>query len=280
MSRTIAFISDLGYADDAVGMCKGIMLQRSPRSQIIDITHSVSPFDVVEAAHYLADLPAYFPEDTVFCCIIFPQTGVVPCVAARNELGQVFVAGDNGVLTLVERTCAFGAVHEIENPDVMIVPPTPSFVGRDVMAPCVGRLAAGLPVEQVGRARGSITRLRLDGARRADDGGVVGSVSVIDKNFGNVWTDIPERLCMQAGLTAGSELTVSFGDQGEHSFPFVRTFGDVGIGQPLAFINSRGRLAFALNQASLVQRLCVERSTRINVRSSQGADRRSGTGAA
>jgi S-adenosylmethionine hydrolase len=266
VSRTIAFISDLGYADDAVGMCKGIMLQRSPRSQIIDITHSVTPFDVVEAAHYLADLPAYFPEDTVFCCIIFPQTGVRPCIAARNERGQLFVAGDNGVLTLVERTCALTAVHQIDNPDVMILPPTPSFVGRDIMAPCAGRLAAGLPVEHVGAACGDITRLRLEGARSAGAGTVTGSVSVIDKNFGNVWTDIPERLCLEAGLTASIELAVDFGEAGEHCFPLVRTFGDVGIGQPLAFINSRGRLAFALNQGSLVQLLRVERSARISVR--------------
>ncbi len=59
---------------------------------------------------------------------------------------------------------------------------------------------------------------------------------------------------------------MSFDEPGEHCFPFVRTFGDVGIGQPLAFINSRGRLAFALNQASLVQLLGVERSAKISVR--------------
>ncbi len=265
MSRPIAFITDLGYVDDAVGMCKGMMLRRSPRSQIIDITHAVSPFDVVEAAHYLADLPDYFPDDTVFSCIVYPETGVVPCLAARNDRGQVFVAADNGVLTLVERTCAFGAVHQIDNPDVMVVPPSPSFYGRDVIVACTGRLAAGVPLEHVGAARTDIVRLQIDAAHHAGDGMVVGSVSVIDRNFGNVWTDIPESLCREAGLTPGDDIVVSFEQRGEHRFPFVRTFGDVHPGQPLAYLNSRGRLAFALNQGNLRERLAIERSARIDV---------------
>lgn len=61
MGRTIAFLTDLGCVDDAVGMCKGLMLQRSPDSQIIDITHEVTPFAVSEAALDLADVPDFFP---------------------------------------------------------------------------------------------------------------------------------------------------------------------------------------------------------------------------
>ena len=84
MGRPIGFLTDLGYTDDAVGMCKGLMLQRSPDSQIVDVTHEVPPFNVEEAALYLGDLSDFFPEGSVFAIVVLPETGVLPCIAARN----------------------------------------------------------------------------------------------------------------------------------------------------------------------------------------------------
>jgi S-adenosylmethionine hydrolase len=40
--------------------------------------------------------------------------------------------------------------------------------------------------------------------------------------------------------------------------PFVRTFSDVPLKQPLLFIDSRGRASFALNQASFAAAYKIE----------------------
>jgi S-adenosylmethionine hydrolase len=263
VARPIAFLTDLGIDDDAVGMCKGLMLSISPASPIADITHTVPPFNVEEAAHYFADLPEYFPRDTVFCCVVYPETGAGPSIVLRNSYGQLFVAPDNGVLSLV--TDVFGPTEafQIDNPEVMRTPPSPSFYGRDVIVACAAHLAAGVPVEDVGPLRDSVVRLQL-AAARLEEHGPVGIVSMIDKNFGNVWTNIPDSLVERAGLEFGRTLRVRIGDQ-VLDLPFLRTFAEVPPEQPLAFINSRGRLAFARNQASLDDLLHAPRGTKVQV---------------
>ncbi|MGK5680215.1 SAM hydrolase/SAM-dependent halogenase family protein [Actinoplanes sp. URMC 104] len=266
MGRLIAFLTDLGYADDAVGMCKGLMLQRSPGSQIVDISHEVRPFAVAEASLYLSDLPDFFPDDTVFTMIIIPETGVLPCVAARNERGQIFVAADNGVLTGVRRREPFEAIYQIDNPECMVYPPTPSFYGRDVVVACAGSLAGGFPLEKVGKRIDDVRMLPQEDPHVDGDGTLVGSVSIIDRNFGNIWTDIPGGLCEKAELAFGDQVLVEFDGQDALDLPYRQTFGMVEQGAALAYLNSRGRLAFARNQGSLQEVLQVPSGTRVRVR--------------
>jgi S-adenosylmethionine hydrolase len=252
--KTIGFITDLGLDDDAVGMCKGLMLRISPASCIVDVTHGVRPFDVQEAACYLADLPEYFPDDTVFCCIVFPETGTAPCIVARNERGQLFVAGDNGVLTYVLDASGFDGAWEIESHEVMLYPPTPSFWGRDVFVPCAAHLAAGVAPETVGRARASLERIKYRPPSVSGDGAVSGEITVIDKNFGNVWSNITRELFVEAGADSSGAVEVTIGEQ-RIVFPLVATFGEVAAGEPLAYFNSRDRFALALNRGNLAETL-------------------------
>jgi S-adenosylmethionine hydrolase len=263
--KTIGFITDLGIDDDAVGMCKGMMLAISPESQIVDITHSVTPFDVVEAAHYMADLPDFFPDDAVIACIVYPETGVGPCVVVRNSKGQLYVVPDNGVVTLVVDASGFDGAWEIQCPDVQRYPPTPSFCGRDVVAACAAHLAAGVSPEDVGPRRDEIAELPFRRPELNGDGGLVGEIAVIDKNFGNVWTNIPLDLCRRAGILDAPALELEVGGR-RYRWPFRKTFGEVGEGEPLAFFNSRDRLAFALNQGSLAERIGDVKGLEIHVR--------------
>jgi S-adenosylmethionine hydrolase len=263
--RPIAFMTDLGVGDDAVGMCKGLMLRISPDSQIVDITHGVRPFDVRQAGHYLGDLPRYFPDDTVFCCFVFPQTGTVPTIAVRNDRGQIFVAPDNGILTLAIGASGLAEAYDVENRDVMEYPPTPSFHGRDIMATCAAHLAAGAALEIVGPPRASIALLEYRDARITGDGAVKGEVTVIDKNFGNVWSNITQELLAEAGVDSSGSIEVTIGDE-RVTYSLVQTFGDVPFGEPLAYFNSRGRLALALNRGNLAETLGPVEGRELTVR--------------
>lgn len=265
MSRPIALVTDLGSFDDAVGMCKGVMLRRSPRSQIVDVTHHVPPFNVQEAGLYLGDLPLYFPDDTVFCVIVFPETGTRPCIAARNKRGQLLLAGDNGVLTWARQTVEFDEVRRIDNHECMIYPPTPSFHGRDILATCTGLLANGYPLADVGPAVDEIELLPLHTAHYDGDGSIAGMVTIIDKNFGNVWTNVPAALCDSARIRVGSLVTVEFEGREPLTMPYCEVFGNVPVGMPLAYLNSRERLSFACNKANLQQIVNVTSATPVRI---------------
>lgn len=254
MGRPIGFLTDLGLVDDAVGTCKGLMLATSPDSAIIDVTHAVPPYNVYEGAAYLSDAPEFFPADAVFAAVVYPETGAAPTIAARNRRGQILVAPDNGLLTMAAENCELVDVRVVENPAVMRMPLSPSFYGRDVVVAAAAHLAAGVPLEEVGSRQDGIERLPLQRPRLVAEGALTGQVSIIDKNFGNVWTSIPESLCRAAGFEVGDRLAVRAGAE-QHVFPLVRTFANVPVGEPLAFYNSRGKLALARNQRSLQELL-------------------------
>ncbi len=262
--RPIAFITDLGLHDDAVGMCKGLMLQISPTSPIIDITHDVTPFDVEEGALYVQDLSAFFPDGTVFCCVIYPETGSsVPTLAVENQRGQVYVGPDNGVFSFALDVCHLQAAYQVTNPAVIREPPTPSFYGRDVVVSCAAHLAAGFPVNQVGPRIDDIVHLsRCDTA--CIDGSIYGKVTIIDKNFGNLWTNITREILQSGGLGKEAVLGVQIGDV-RYKWSLVKTFADVPKGRPLAYFNSRDRLAFGLNQGNLAKQIDAVRGLDIRI---------------
>jgi S-adenosylmethionine hydrolase len=86
------------------------------------------------------------------------------------------------------------------------------------------------------------------------DGVIKGTVPVLDVQYGNVWTNIPAELFKQLGVAFGDLLQVKIMHQGETVYrgemPYTATFGSVGVGKPLAYLNSLLQLSFALNQGN------------------------------
>src|SRR5437764_14446019 len=78
----IAFMSDLGITDDSVAQCKGLMLSICPSVTIVDVCHSMTPWNVEEGARYIVDLPRFFPEGTVFATTTYPANGTTTRSAA------------------------------------------------------------------------------------------------------------------------------------------------------------------------------------------------------
>jgi S-adenosylmethionine hydrolase len=82
--------------------------------------------------------------------------------------------------------------------------------------------------------------------------GIRGTIPVLDVQFGNVWTNIPAELFKRLGLSFGDvvDVKIMHGSQVVYhgEMPYAETFGSVGMGKPLAYLNSLLQLAFALNQ--------------------------------
>jgi S-adenosylmethionine hydrolase len=266
----IAFLSDVGSADEAAALCKGLLFQISPETVVVDITHDVPAFDVAEGARCLADVPEFFPADTIICAYVYPQTGTAtPTVVARNTKGQLLVVPDNGLITHAVRNFPLIEAWEVTEPAVMNHPPTPTWYGRDVVVACAGHLAAGVPPGQVGPPRelSSLARLMTPSAA-CGEGEVLGEVSRIDRAFGNVWTNIPLELVERHVTDGPADLLSVHIDGQRFQWPLRRTFGEVAEGEPLIYVHSRGLLAFGMNQARLAEQFHVAVGQPVTVRSS------------
>ena len=118
---TVVFMTDFGLLDDSVAICRGVMYSVMPNVRIVDLTHQVTPFSILDGARFLYGATPYFPAGTVFVVVVDPGVGSMrKAIVARSKRGQYFVLPDNGLLTLVEQRDGIESVREITNPEWMI----------------------------------------------------------------------------------------------------------------------------------------------------------------
>lgn len=253
----VAFLSDFGTVDDSVALCKGEMLKAVGRAdlRIVDVTHNVTPFDVAEAARYLAGAAPHFPAGTVFVCVVDPGVGGerLP-IALVTGRGQFYVGPDNGLITLLEQRDGILAVRRIANTDWMAGGKLSStFHGRDIFAPVGAHVAARQDQTAVGPALdpAKLVRLKIS-LPKADDAGLAGEVIALDGPYGNLVTNVSAEEFRKLGWKLGDTVAVRIGGR-EIAVPFVRTFGDVPEGKPLLYEDSRGRVALAINQGNFAK---------------------------
>src|SRR5690349_366871 len=142
---TIVFMSDFGVANDAVAICKAVILGIVPDARIMDITHQVTPYSIEEGARLLQGVTPYYPAGTVFLVVVDPGVGTSrKAIVVKSKKGQYFVLPDNGLITPVIDRDGLESAREITNTDWMIQSPISStFHGRDIFSPVAAHLAAG-----------------------------------------------------------------------------------------------------------------------------------------
>jgi S-adenosylmethionine hydrolase len=263
--KLIGFMTDFDTKDDAVGICKAVMDSVAPGVRIIDITHTVEPYNIAEAARFLAGSAPYFPKDAVFVVVVDPGVGSTrKAIIARSKLGQFFVVPDNGVLTLVADRFGIEAAREITNVAWMIGEQRSStFHGRDIFSPAAAHLARGDDWITAGPEL-DVTRLvRLDIHSAAlSDKGIEAEVIGLDGPYGNLVLNLPSETFARLGYAIGDTVPVTLAGK-SYAFPFEHTFSDVPAGKPLFYIDSRGRLSVAVNLGNFAEVYKVGEGTKL-----------------
>jgi len=249
---TIVFMTDFGVVDDSVAICRGVMYGIMPDVRVVDLTHQVPPFSIVDGSRFLYGATPYYPAGTVFVVVVDPGVGSSrKAIVAHSRKGQYFVLPDNGLITLVEERDGIDAVREITNPEWMIGSKLSStFHGRDIFSPVGAHLARGDDWTTVGpeMAVKDLVQLNLK-VPKVDEHGLSAMVIATDGPFGNLVTNVEGSDFLKLDYQRGQEVTVRLGNK-ELKVKFVKTFSNVRIGDPLLYIDSRGHLALAVNQRS------------------------------
>jgi len=262
---TVVFLTDFGLEDDSVAICKGVMWSVEPRLRVVDLTHLAPPFDVRAASRLLAGAAPYFPAGAVFVVVVDPGVGTERRpLALRTKAGRLYVGPDNGVFTGVVDAEGLEEARRIDGPRFMRTSVSSTFHGRDVFAPAAAHLASGARLEDLGPIVPD--PVHLDAVRpKVESGELVGSVDFVEKPYGNVITDIPAEMVLEAGLVPGDRLEVRMGGK-TFLLPLLRTFGEVAEGQELALPSSRGRLSFSVNMGDFARRHGIGAGQGVRVR--------------
>jgi hypothetical protein len=189
----ITLTTDFGLSDHYVGTIKGVILNRCPETQIIDISHAVPSYSIWSAAYTIQQAAPYFSPGTTHVVIVDPGVGTARKAIAVQALGYTFIAPDNGVLSLIRAGAPNFVAREIVDNRLMLTSPSTTFHGRDIFAPAAASLACGLvQFAEVGPIVADLVSLSPLEPEPAGAGVWGGRILSVD-HFGNLITNFPAR---------------------------------------------------------------------------------------
>ena len=186
----VALLTDFGSRDGFVGAVKGVILSINPGVQIVDISHEVEPFNILEGALLLKAHYRYFPPGTVFLAVVDPGVGSERKPIAVRCGDYFFVGPDNGIFDLVIRDLEGPpSAVVLENKELQLPRVNNTFHGRDIFAPAAGYISRGVPLEFFGRSIEYTYRLNFP-ETQVEGRKVRGRIVYFDR-FGNGVTNVP-----------------------------------------------------------------------------------------
>ena len=245
-SRLIALLTDFGTGSPYIASMKGQILSINPNAAIVDISHTVTPFNINEAAYILWSVYKSFPEGTIFVTVVDPGVGSKRKIILAESLCHLFLAPDNGVLRYVLDSLNIEKVREVNNESLFSKNVSPTFHGRDIFAPVAAHLALGLPSKKVGPIL-NIKRERKSSiiTLKKNPGVYDGEVIFIDA-FGNIITNILLKKLL-------SRMRVKIGDKIIQSH--YETYALAPEGIPFFLIGSSQLLEISIKNASATNKL-------------------------
>lgn len=261
-SSVIAILSDLGMKDYFVGAMKGAIFSINPDARIVDISHEIPKQNIQVGAFVLANAAETFPRGSIFVAVVDPGVGTKrKCILLETNNGLFFIGPDNGLFTLVAERFGIRRIYEITNRRLMRPEVSPTFHGRDLMAPIAAHLSLGLKPREVGPQLKTIRRLKIPRPKLTRTE-IRGCVLTID-DFGNLVTNISTNMISRFA-NLGEILKAKIGDK-KLTLKLARVFGDVRVGEHLCYIGSAGVVELAENMGNLARKLKVKVGTRITL---------------
>ncbi len=244
--RVITLLTDFGLDDWFVGTMKGVILERQPGAQIVDVSHGIPPGAIRAGAFALMAACRFFPKQSVHVAVVDPGVGGQRAAVAVQTRTCFLVGPDNGVLSWALRGEEVVAAHRIENPRLGLKTVSRTFHGRDVFAPAAAYLASGGRIHRLGPSVDTLAALPWPEPERTRLGWR-GEVLYVDR-FGNLITNLPETLA--AGVSAPLNV-----HSGRRTFPVASHYGAVERGRPVAVFGSTGYLEVAICDGNASQTL-------------------------
>ncbi len=246
----VTLTTDFGLNDHFVGAMKGVILDIVPEAAIVDISHAVQAYDVLDGALAIAQAYSYFPTGTVHMVVVDPGVGTTRRPILASSDGYHFVAPDNGVLSMVYAREERIHVRHITSDHYFRQPMSNTFHGRDVFAPVAAYLAKLVDSHKFGDEIEDYVKFAAPKPKAAGENRIRAVVLKVDR-FGNLVTnvtpaDVPALFAAKASafkIVVGSREITEI-----HS-----TYAEGSPGEVFGILGSMGYLEIAANRGAAAQ---------------------------
>ncbi len=236
----IALLSDFGTKDYFVGAMKGAILSVNKTAKIVDITHEITPQDVISASFTLSACYKNFPKKTIFAAVVDPGVGSNRRAILVETDDYYFVAPNNGLLSFVFDEKTGFRVFELTGEEFFAEKVSRTFHGRDIFAPVAAHLSKGVPSNKFGAETKDFIHFRMAKPREISEQKIEAEIIHID-HFGNLitnleQTNLPEKFTLEIGAKKISKLQ--------------NFFAEAETGEVFMILGSAGFLEIVAYQAS------------------------------
>ncbi len=253
----ISLTTDFGVQSQGIGNMEGVIASITPDAHIIHLAHGLPDFDIRVGARTM-EATQYLPIG-FHVCVVDPGVGSQrKALIIKTKRGDYLIGPDNGVLIpAVEVLGGFEKSVQITNPKLMLQPVSPIFHGRHIFAPAAAHLANGVSIDEFGPAV-SFIELTPGPYQNATDKNNQIEAQVININkFGSLNLNILHKTWDEFKIKLGEEVIVNFGNQ-KIKMPFVETFSQVKVQQPLILKDDYGRMEIAINLDNFAKRYKIK----------------------
>jgi hypothetical protein len=240
----ITLTTDFGNKDPFVGIMKGVIVSINPSVTIFDVTHNISPQNVLEAAFTLEMSYASFPHKTIHVAVVDPGVGSVrrPLLVATDY--HYFIGPDNGVFSRIYRLAESLTVIHITAEHYFLPQRSSTFHGRDIFAPAAAWMSKGIDIERFGGPITDYVTLQEPELISSSNNVVEGEVIYIDR-FGNLMTNIPgQKINVSDNSEPHDGLKVVVKDR---EVPLKKYYSEAGEKELCSLVNSFGYIELFVN---------------------------------
>ena len=258
----ITLTTDFGINDHFVGAMKGVILDIVPEAAIVDISHAVQAFDVLDGALAISQAYACFPNGTIHVVVVDPGVGTErrPILASSDTYH--FIAPDNGVLSMIYAREAHMTVRHITAEHYFRQPVSATFHARDIFAPVAAYLAKQVDSHKFGDEIEDYVRFAAPKPKAVAENRLRAVVLRVDR-FGNLITNVTPE-----------DVPALFGDQ-PSAFKIVvgkteitnihGAYAEGAPGEVFGILGSMGYLEICANRASAAQITGAAKGSEVNI---------------
>lgn len=191
----ITLITDFGYKDQFVAQMKGEIYSNNPESQVVDISHNISPFNIMEAAYILENSYKSFPENTIHIIDVDSEKNKEKKHIIVKLDNHYFITSDNGIMSILSQNINYQEIYEISILNEL--KPMQSSLKTFSKVAC--HLSMGGKPEIVGKKINNLKNVKnLKPFVNSENTQIISSVIYID-HFGNVITNIKKSFFEEIG---------------------------------------------------------------------------------
>lgn len=237
----LTLTSDFGSQDYLVSAVKAQLLQINPSFNIIDVSHSVSPFNYPQAAYICRSAFKNFPDYSYHLILVNLFEKKPEQLLLAFHKNQYLLSADNGLLNMILE----------ETPEMVIGIPLDKTANKNtlycasVMGNAVNQLVQGEPIRNIGVPDVAYTE-KNHLRPLLDNNWIEGQIIFID-NFENVIVNITREQFEEQ--RKGRSFRIVF-KRDEVIDRISESYADVAEGEKLALFNSAGYLEIGINKGN------------------------------